>query len=68
MITGRSACELATYKIFSSGDSAMPFGRSMSFVSSVSLPSGPIRYTPWNDNSLLGSSIPFTNPYGGSVK
>ena len=29
----------ATYSVFSSGENAMPLGRVMSFVSSVSLPS-----------------------------
>ena len=39
--------ELATYSVFSSGDSAIPLGKVISLVSKVTAPSAAeIRYTP----------------------
>src|SRR5690606_16514221 len=65
---GLAASLWATYSFFSSCEKAMPLGRDISLVSSVTLPSVDSRYTPQKSCSRRGSSQFLGSPYGGSVK
>ncbi len=66
--TARSGSEFDTYNVFSSGEKAIPFGRVMSFVRSVTAPLFDNRNTPQKSSSREESSACFGKPYGGSVK